>query len=94
MKWRLRPVTLIQWVGLLTSSWDLFSETHPVLQDKLRENKEVRFRDTNTNSYRNLRKLCQISDALLMSHLSNEFQGGLLIAAAIYMQMGLHLEYF
>lgn len=49
--WKLRPVTLVQWTNLLTSTWDLYIDTSPYLSDYNERDLCSKFRSAEVKSY-------------------------------------------
>ena len=86
-------------MNLLTSSWDLYTRSSTI-EDYLQQinlsqtDNVIRFRELCDESYIMYREVSQIVDALIMVHETLTFNGGLLVAALIYLFMGIHLKIF
>ena len=47
----MRPVTLIQWLNLVTSDWDVFAETSTLIKSKAKKGVCLKFREGSNISY-------------------------------------------
>jgi hypothetical protein len=86
-------------MNLLTSSWDNYTKLsffEEYMTDVDLNDPAIiyRFRETNQESYSMYREISQIVDALCMAHESLNFNGGMLVAGAIYIILCINLQLF
>jgi hypothetical protein len=86
-------------MNLLTSSWDDYTKLG-IFEDYMLDLnlgdgcKVYQFRETNQESYTMYREISQIVDAMCMVHESLNFNGGMLVAGALYIILCINLQLF
>lgn len=92
-QWMLSPMTLNHWLNLLTSNWDCFATCLSSFMTVPSDATYV-FRETEKKSYLMFREQCQLIDSAVLVPETLQYNGGLLIAAFMYLLIGINLEYF
>ena len=91
--WMLSPMTLNHWVNLLTHNWDMFASCLSSYMSIPASSVYV-FRESEKTSYLQFREQCQLVDTSVLVPETTQYNGGLLIAAFLYLLIGINLEYF
>lgn len=97
LQWQTSPPTLIIWANWFTVQWDLYIETsisainHYLVR---KSGKQVKFRETNNDSYYRYRTLVQLLDTSLMDIQTLQYNFRDLVAAFMYIILGRDYEQF
>jgi hypothetical protein len=86
LRWRIMPPTLMIWLNWYVSQWDLYISSFEENKQLMIEKYEyiAQFKTPDEESYHLFRKLCQVSDLIMMDYFHLQFENRKIIASSIF----------